>query len=351
MKHNIEKALSLLDQPDRKHEYDQAYFDSLHPIKPSIVYDTYWRFAYLRQNVFYNKLLNDKGTSDPILKTYKFTNVYRATDRVSQYLINNIIYSGKHEGRDLFYRIILFKLFNKIETWEYLERHMGEIRYEKHNFNTIDQLLSQRFAAGHRIYSAAYIMPSGGSVFKNKRKHTNHLMLIEKMIGDKVYEKIRKASTFENVYKILLSYPTIGPFLAYQFSIDLNYSELINFDENDFVVAGPGAISGIAKCFISTGGLSNEEIIAFMQERQKREFERLKLDFQPLGHRMPTLIDCQNVFCEVDKYSRIAHPEIVSAAKRTRIKQKYTPHVSPIEHFGYPPKWGINEEFQNELSA
>lgn len=254
MKNSTEKPLSLIETAAPKTKYDKEYYASLHPIVPSIVYDTYWKFAYLRQAVFINKLTNSEVSNDPIIRNYKFTNVYRASDRVSQYLINKVIYKGNYSPRDAFYRIILFKIFNKIETWELLEQHLGEIKYKNGNLKAINELLSRQFEAGKRIYSAAYIMPSGSSVFKNKRKHTNHLMLIEKMIEDKAFKKIQEARSLENVYKILLSYPTIGPFLAYQFSIDLNYSELINFDENDFVVAGPGAVSGIAKCFISTGG-------------------------------------------------------------------------------------------------
>src|SRR5258707_9985183 len=35
------------------------------------------------------------------------------------------------------------------------------------------------------------------------------------------------------------------------------------------------------------------------------------------------LIDCQNLFCEVDKYARVAHPNIAGRTGRTRIKQKF----------------------------
>lgn len=53
----------------------------------------YFYFIQERMNIFWRKY-NDAGllTKDPILQTYKFTNVYRACDRVSQYLIKNIIY-------------------------------------------------------------------------------------------------------------------------------------------------------------------------------------------------------------------------------------------------------------------
>src|SRR3990167_1629488 len=86
---------------------------------PSIVYDAYWYLAAERQNIFFKRLNDDFGpwTYDPILQKHKFTNAYRASDRVSQYLIKNVIYKGSQEPNEVFFRIILFKLFNKIETW------------------------------------------------------------------------------------------------------------------------------------------------------------------------------------------------------------------------------------------
>ncbi|WP_243147218.1 nucleotide kinase domain-containing protein [Scytonema sp. UIC 10036] len=57
------------------------------------IFDTYWRFATLRQEVFFNKINNapQPWTNDSIIRSYKFCNAYRASDRVSQYLIKNVI--------------------------------------------------------------------------------------------------------------------------------------------------------------------------------------------------------------------------------------------------------------------
>jgi hypothetical protein len=54
------------------------------------------------------------------------------------------------------------------------------------------------------------------------------------------------------------------------------------------------------------------------------------------------LIDCQNLFCEVDKYARVYHPEIQGRSGRVRIKQHFRPTTTPIDYW-YPPKWGLNE--------
>lgn len=103
----------------------------------------------------------------------------------------------------------------------------------------------------------------------------------------------------------MLSYPTIGKFLAYQYAIDINYSELCDFSEMSFVVAGPGAQSGIEKCF-SLNKYCYEDIIKYMADNQNEEFRKRGLEFKTLFGRPLQLIDCQNLFCETDKYSRVA---------------------------------------------
>src|SRR5260370_21582420 len=64
--------------------------------KPTVVFDTYWRFSARRQNIFFRRLAGNPPpwTRDPVLLQYKFTNAYRASDRVCQYLIRYVIYSG-----------------------------------------------------------------------------------------------------------------------------------------------------------------------------------------------------------------------------------------------------------------
>lgn len=322
-------------------------FTRLSPAKVTPVFDTYWRFAAERQRIFFNRISTTQGpwTDDLILNTHKFTNAYRASDRTSQYLIKEVIYRDDlpNSAEEIFFRIILFKLFNKIDTWKLFEREFGEITYENYSFKKFDKILSKARSKGDRIYSAAYIMPPGSKSFGRPAKHENHLLLLEMMIEQKVPDRIAQMPSMQDGFECLKSYPTIGNFLAYQFITDLNYSHLTNFSEMDFVIPGPGARDGIRKCFVDYGGLTEPEIIRFMADRQEEEFERLELTFQSLWGRSLQLIDCQNLFCEVDKYARVAHPEINGLSGRTRIKQKFTPKNRHIEYF-YPPKWGINNQ-------
>lgn len=319
----------------------------LAPAKVSEVYESYWRFAAERQAVFFRRARGESHpwTDNPVLGTYKFTNAYRASDRVSQYLIRRVIYRDDlpRSPREVFFRILLFKLFNKIETWELLERALGPITFEDYRFAAYDEVLSRAMQAGRRIYSAAYIMPPGSRAFGRSAKHQNHLLLLESMMADRLPERLAQTPTMQDGFEKLRAYPTIGDFLAYQFITDINYSELTDFSEMDFVVPGPGARDGLRKCFLDPGGLNEPELIRLMADLQEREFERLGLDFQSLWGRRLQLIDCQNLFCEVDKYARVAHPSVLGRTGRVRIKQKFEAAQEPLELF-YPPKWKLNEK-------
>lgn len=321
----------------------------LAPAKVSEVYESYWRFAAERQDVFFRRAHGEAQpwTRNPVLTTYKFTNAYRASDRVSQYLIRHVIYRDglPTSPREVFFRILLFKLFNKIETWELLERSVGPITFEDYSFARFDNVLARAMRNGRRIYSAAYIMPPGSSAFGKPAKHQNHLLLLERMMEDWLPERLAQTRTMQEGFEKLRSYPTIGDFLAYQFITDINYSEITNFSEMDFVVPGPGARDGLRKCFTDSGGLNEPELIRLVADLQEQEFARLGLDFKSLWGRRLQLIDCQNLFCEVDKYARVAHPQIAGRTGRTRIKQKFEPTLTPIQFF-YPPKWNLNERIR-----
>lgn len=70
-----------------------------------------------RQAVFFRRLNGSfPVTTDPILEKFKFTNAYRILDRTTQYLVREVIMKGEQSSLELFFRILLFKLFNKIET-------------------------------------------------------------------------------------------------------------------------------------------------------------------------------------------------------------------------------------------
>lgn len=302
----------------------------------------YFYFMQERMKIFWNRCNSlFPLTKDPILAKYKFTNVYRACDRVSQYLLSHIIYGSKEapKDKDLLLRIIVFKIFNKIETWEYLVNEYGHICINNFDVKRISKLLTTR-QNSYPIFNNAYMMTGSHKRYDHlTTKHEKWLTMVkEEFLEGGIIDEVLEANSLEDIYNALLKCSFIGSFLAYQYAIDFNYSPIFNFNENSFVRAGIGAIRGIKKCFHSYGQ-TYEDAIYFVHDNLDSLCIKYGFnDFEPIPGHQPTLLDLQNCFCETDKYLRAKMPEL--KVDNVKIKQTYHPSPFPIEMV-FPPKWGI----------
>jgi hypothetical protein len=313
------------------------------------VYRAYWQFAAERQRIFLRRAVGEPGpwTDDPILHEYKFCNSYRASDRVSQFLIRDVIYRDDFSTDDTLLRIVLFRLFSKNETWLGLERELGSITRATLRGERLARVLERLHDEGP-IYTSAFIL-CANKAFGHDRKHLNHIELVRTMFRrGALPAAVGRAASLTDVYAALLGYPLLGPFMAYQLAIDINYSPLVDFDEDEFTVPGPGAERGIQKVFPSARRRDMAPIINWMTEKQEAESARLGIDLPTLFGRRLHAIDCQNLFCELDKYARVAFPKLKS--NRQRIKAVFHP-TAPLPELFYPPKWGLNERLPGQTSA
>lgn len=315
------------------------------------VYDLYWKFAAKRQEIFEKRIagLPAPWTDDPILQEFKFCNVFRAADRVSQFLIRQVAYNPtKNSNADRLFQILAFRTFSKPETWTELTSQLGHApKLSDLESGKFEQILTAIRGRGTRLYTGAFIL-CANKAFGFDEKHRNHVALFKQMfLESDLAKKIERASSLKAIVQLLESFPLIGQFMSYQIAIDLNYSDIINFDEDDFTQAGPGALRGIKKAFIDTGDYDPTEIIRWMVDNQEREFARLKLRFGGLWGRKLHAIDCQGLFCELDKYCREAVPELSSI--RSRIKARFRASEKPIELF-FPPKWLLNGQIERAMA-
>ncbi|MBO3736709.1 nucleotide kinase domain-containing protein [Actinoplanes flavus] len=315
------------------------------PVARNGIYEHYWAFASRRQAAFERRVagLPAPWTDDPILQTFKFCNVYRAADRVSQYMIRDVCYHDEPcTPEDRLFQIVAFRTFSKIDTWRDVHATLGR-------YPTLDDLgdgsftraLDEARRRNGGLYTGAFIL-CATDAYGQGLKHLNHVELFRHMfLTDDLGAKLLAATSLREVYDQLHGYPLMGDFMSYQISIDLNYSGLINFSENEFTQAGPGALRGIKKCFTDLGDYTPADTIRWMVDNQEKELDRLGLPFNGLWGRPLHAIDCQGLFCETDKYCREAAPELASARKR--IKARFTQTAEPMELF-FPPKWDINQQ-------
>lgn len=306
------------------------------------VYRTYWHLACERQAIFDRRRRGDTPpwTRDDILRAYKFTNAWRASDRVTQFLIRDVIYAEPTlPAEDQLARIVLFRLFSRPTTWQAIEAHLGPFRRATLWDVRLPTLLGELQARGP-IYTGAFIL-CANRAYGHERKYMNHLDLVREMLGrGRLPRALGRASSLRDLYTALAEFPLIGPFMAYQLAIDINYSELTRFSEDEFTVPGPGAERGIRKVFPNASRREMPSLIMRMVAEQSEGAAAIGREPPLLFARRPLrAIDCQNLFCELDKYARVRFPELHS--NRTRIKARFTPSAEPLELF-YPPSWSID---------
>jgi 5-hmdU DNA kinase, helical domain len=316
-------------------------------LEPTIVFESYWKFIAARYEIYLKRLRGESPpwTADPVLSRYKFTNVFRATDRVSQEGIrisNDTISAASLEEQ--FFRILLFKLFNKIETWTALTEALGEEpRLANFDFERYDRILEELKGRKVKIYSAAYMMPCPADygVEGIVRKHSMHLHMLRDMLSARIPYYLKEAGSLKGAFTVLRKVRLFGDFTAYQFTIDVNYGPFLGYNENEFIVPGPGAEEGIEKCFRNPEKVSKTEIIERVTDYQQNCAYLVTGQFAPaLFGRPLQLIDVQNCFCEIAKYARVAHPEFNNS--RTRIKHTYAPSwFRPLPEPVFPRQWEL----------
>jgi len=307
----------------------------------------YWHFAARRQAAFERRVAGEAWpwSDDSILQRFKFCNVFRAADRVSQYLIRHVAYhEAPDNAEDRLFQIVAFRTFSNSRTWDGVMHRLGRApRLVDLTTGAFEQALDAVKHEHGGLYTGAFIL-CATKAFGFDEKHRNHVALFKHMFFEhRVDRAILQAPNLEAIVRCLEQFPLTGPFMSYQTAIDINYSELVAFSEDDYTQAGPGAMRGIAKAFTDLNGLSPSEVIMWMVGRQEEEFGRLGLRFDGLWGRRLHAIDCQGLFCELDKYCREAAPHLTS--NRTRIKARFTPSDEGLTFF-FPPKWRINKRIE-----
>jgi hypothetical protein len=229
-----------------------------------------------------------------------------------------------------------------------LTKTFGVPTWEKYNFDAYAKVLGDAWNKGKgvSIWNRAYVQNQ--NVFtKYEWKYERYLALLKAMMNDRVTDRLQGARTYEQAFRVLQKYPLHKEgFISMQHLTDINYSPVIDFDENDWIVPGPGCENGMRKCF-GLSGVSDweaQEIIYHLVDKQEEYFGAMKLEPVTLFGRKLHAIDIQNVFCEVDKYARVAHPKSNLKNRKdeeqNRIKQTFEVTGSLPKPF-FPPKWGI----------
>lgn len=265
------------------------------------------QFIRNRQQAYTNKMKGrDKPwTDDPIIRQYRFCNVYREQDKVTQWIARN--WRNDREGElDLWFAMLMARYINEPGTLALIPFPVPYI--PKHWFSAVET----RKQAGQTVFNAAYIISTGGlSVPKHEYLNTfftrfwNMRKTIRPQAGDSL------ASFNER----LVAVPGMGSFMSGQVIADLKYAQLTNANDWwSFAVSGPGSRRGLNRIMGNPVKQGWREDVWHSQLSALRRVVNKEI----MAHGLQRLHgqDMQNCLCEFDKWSRAYNDE-------GRPKQKY----------------------------
>jgi len=275
-------------------------------------------FAFLRER--YKILLRRRAgepapwTEDPVLQAWRFCNVRREDDKVTEWFRENIRDPLK-DHPSVFFATIAFRWFNTIETGEAIRPWL----LGPWNRREVERVLEDRLKDGKKLFTGAFMINSA----PGKSKYIDVLDNL-----DWVRENLSHLSglldgTKSEMFDFVKQVPRLGNFAAYQIVVDLQYTYLLRHapDLNTFTVAGPGCAKGIGLCFSDDparygyGAKKDQEtMLALMKEALS---ESRKPEQWPKGWPAFYLSDIENGFCEYAKW-RTGHTG-------ARLKRKYAP--------------------------
>ena len=233
-------------------------------------------------------------TQDPILQNYRFCNVYREDDTVTQWIKENWRDPNTNDP-DVWFAMAVARYVNWPDT-------LAEIGYpvpwgQGHGFKAVMQRLTD---TGKKVWTGAYMIHAG--------KGGSKVAHIADNILTPLWERrdyIGETRSCAHLQKRLTEFNGIGSFMAGQIVCDTKYTRMLDtaLDWWEFAVEGPGSKRGLNRVMgrpVNQNWKEGEWFVTLCGLRAA-----ILPMIQAAG--MPPLHaqDLQNCLCEFDKYERV----------------------------------------------
>lgn len=242
-------------------------------------------------------------TADPILSKYKFTNIRRKDDRVSKWIIKNIIEVECEQ--DLWFSLLIARLINWPPTLKYLiDENFLLHSAEKFDAVNFSNLIEQYRQTGAKAYSGAYMVyPTKKDVGAVKSLSIAKYIISPSIkLNARIKSNLKQENSIENFVEILSGCFGISTFIAGQVAADMTYLEAPLHSAKDlysYAPIGPGSSKGLNYL------LGRSAYASWKQEDFNKELININDDIKTyLEIEDLTLHDVQNIMCEYSKYTR-----------------------------------------------
>lgn len=224
-------------------------------------------------------------TEDPILQRYRFCNVRRMDDKVSQWLLENWYKPNYGHPRTLV-ACVMARHFNNPEA---LEEVGFPLLWKPER---IKNVLRKRKASGNTIFNGAYMVRGIGTADKTE-------MVIDHVCQPLVDNPPElDPRSMQRCVEALLPYWGLSDFMAGQIVADLRWAVAGEWNDRfDWAPPGPGSMRGLKRLL---GDVCKDEFSSLLLRIIKTAKPMLSIQIT----RRLEAIDWQSCLCEFDKYER-----------------------------------------------
>jgi len=242
-------------------------------------------------------------TLDPILQSYRFCNVYRELDTVTQWIRQNWREPNAMDP-DMWFAMTVARLVNWPET-------LAEVGYPVPWRPThFMKVLNGRMERGEKVFTGAYMVRCDiqSETVKSKADYLG-LSVLTPLWEARKKVRPKAGDTLDAFCNRLLPFHGIGSFMAGQIVADTKYEGLL-VDAPDWLswaTMGPGSARGLNRV------LERDKNAPWKEGEWARALQDLRDQINPLIKKagMPQMHaqDLQNCLCEADKYWRVENGE------------------------------------------
>lgn len=271
--------------------------------------DLFWYFVRERHLVWHRRFVlnlpQGRWTRDAILRTVRFTNIYRNLDRGTVFLFDHVLADldsdNPRDSIEILWVVIAYRLLNNADTFASVPIP-SLCQYPSSPFHK--ELISYQKASGNSAVTTAHITCQLGLVPGSRLENY-------KIILDEVCKALLKGIWGKQVlwatsplacWKTLREEHGIGPFLAYEILTDLIELKMLPFDHDQWANIGPGALFGLRLIFPYK---YKKDLLRELYTLRDMQVKSLGKDFPYWQRRKLTLRDIEHAVCEFGKYHRM----------------------------------------------
>lgn len=239
-------------------------------------------------------------TQDPILQNYRFCNVYRELDTVTQWIAKNWRQPHTNDP-DVWFAMAVARFVNWPDT-------LAEIGYpvpwDAYRFC---EILEARKKRGEKVFTGAYMISASGEysrVYGSSKAGYIADFVLSPLWKNRDY--VRQGSgSLAHFYSRLIGFNGVGSFMAGQIVCDTKYTRLLDtaLDWWEFACPGPGSRRGLARVFkypVNYNWKPDEWFVSLCGLKNSIGPLILNAGMPPIHAQ-----DLQNCLCEFDKYERV----------------------------------------------